>query len=158
MIYTISLFTKIGWVVLQGDEKFIKKVEFKDDKPMDSTDVPSYLLHIKNELNAYFQGKTNSFDFEVNPEGTDFQKRVWGELTKIPFGKTISYLELSKRLGDVKSIRAAAHANSKNPIAILIPCHRVIGKDGGLTGYAGGLHRKKFLLELEKGISSPELF
>ena len=94
----------------------------------------------------------------LNPKGTDFQKTVWNELQKIPFGKTISYLDLAKKLGDEKVIRAAASANGKNPITILIPCHRVIGKDGSLTGYAGGIHRKKYLLELEKGIKSIELF
>ncbi len=109
-------------------------------------------------MDQYFLNGKWNFDVKLAPQGTDFQLSVWEELQKIPFGRTISYLDLAKRLGDEKTIRAAAGANGKNPISILIPCHRVVGKDGSLTGYAGGLHRKKFLLELEKGIESVELF
>jgi methylated-DNA-[protein]-cysteine S-methyltransferase len=89
-------------------------------------------------------------------EGTDFQKKVWNELLKIPYGKTISYLELAKRIGDEKYIRAAASANGKNKLAIFIPCHRVIGSNGSLTGYSGGIENKKRLLELEKKNSKLE--
>ena len=88
----------------------------------------------------------------LHPSGTEFQKKVWQELLNIPFGKTCSYLELSKKLGDVKAIRAVAAANGKNPLWIVIPCHRVIGSDGSLTGYAGGLWRKKWLLEHENPV------
>jgi methylated-DNA-[protein]-cysteine S-methyltransferase len=98
------------------------------------------------------------FSLKLNPEGTPFQKQVWNELQKIPFGKTISYLELSKRLGDVKAIRAVANANGKNPLWIVVPCHRVIGTDGSLTGYAGGLHRKQWLLEHESLNKQQSLF
>ena len=95
---------------------------------------------------------------ELNPQGTELQKKVWQALVKIPFGKTTSYLELSKTLGDVKAIRAVAAANGKNPLWIVIPCHRVIGSDGSLTGYAGGLHRKKWLLEHENPLKQQSLF
>lgn len=101
------------------------------------------------QLNQYFEGTRNIFDLPLTLVGTEFQKSVWQELRSIPFGKTISYLELAKRLGDPKVIRAAGTANGKNPIAIIIPCHRVIGSDGNLTGYAGGLKRKQWLLEHE---------
>ncbi|MCB0469520.1 MAG: methylated-DNA--[protein]-cysteine S-methyltransferase, partial [Flavobacteriaceae bacterium] len=94
----------------------------------------------------------------LNPSGTPFQKQVWDELLKIPFGKTISYMNLTKRLGDVKAIRAVANANGKNPLWIVVPCHRVIGSDGSLTGYAGGLHRKKWLLEHESPLTQQSLF
>jgi methylated-DNA-[protein]-cysteine S-methyltransferase len=100
-------------------------------------------------MEAYFAGNLRDFNIPMVAEGTDFQRRVWKELANIPYGQAISYLELAKRLGDEKCIRAAARANGANPIAILIPCHRVIGSDGSLVGYAGGLDMKEFLLRLE---------
>ena len=111
-----------------------------------------------NQLSEYFEGKRTSFDLPFGLEGTDFQKRVWAELLNIPFGKTRSYMEQAKALGDVKAIRAVASANGQNKIAIIIPCHRVIGSDGSLTGFAGGLHRKKWLLEFETPPIQGELF
>lgn len=102
------------------------------------------------ELTEYFSGVRKIFTIPYEQKGTDFQKRVWAELEKIPYGETISYLELARRLGDERVIRAAASANGKNRLAILIPCHRVIGANGSLTGYAGGVENKKMLLELEK--------
>ena len=104
---------------------------------------------LKAQMDAYFRGSLRTFNVPHKAVGTDFQKRVWAELECIPFGKTISYLELAKRLGDPKCIRAAGRANGANPISILIPCHRVIGSDGSLVGYGGGLPRKQALLELE---------
>lgn len=103
----------------------------------------------KKQLNAYFKKEIRQFNLPLNPAGTDFQKSVWTELQKIPFGTTISYLTLAKRLGDVNSIRAAASANGKNPITIIIPCHRVIGADGKLVGYSGDMWRKQWLLNHE---------
>jgi len=158
MIFTSKYQTEIGWLEITGDEEFIFSIEFRDNEPAVSGSLPPHFIRLEKQLDDYFQKKQWTFDVKLNPGGTDFQKRVWSELQKIPFGKTISYLKLAQNLGDEKTIRAAASANGKNPISILIPCHRVIGKDGSLTGYAGGLHRKKFLLELEKGIKSVELF
>lgn len=103
----------------------------------------------EQQLRAFFKKEQRQFDVPFSVTGTEFQKKVWQQLTKIPYGKTISYLELAKALGDEKCIRAAAAANGKNPITILIPCHRVIGSNGKLVGYAGDLHRKQKLLELE---------
>lgn len=103
----------------------------------------------RRQLEAYFRKERITFSLPIQPAGTEFQKKVWSELLKIPFGTTISYLSLAKKLGDVDSIRAAASANGKNPIAIIIPCHRVIGADGKLVGYSGDLWRKKYLLEFE---------
>ncbi len=116
-----------------------------------------YLFGIFNQLKEYFAGTRKKFDVPLNIEGTEFQKKVWNELIKIPYGKTISYKTLSEKLGDVKAIRAVGKANGKNPIAIIIPCHRVIGANGKLTGYASGLHIKEKLLLLE-GALNPELF
>lgn len=114
--------------------------------------------NVKKQFEQYFDGKRREFDIKISPPGTDFQKRVWKELLKIPYGKTSTYQQLANSLGDPKVIRAAASANGKNPISIVIPCHRVIGSDGSLTGYAGGLHRKKWLLALESPVRQEELF
>lgn len=102
------------------------------------------------QLEAYFNGELTRFDLELNVSGTDFQKKVWQELVKIPYGETISYSELAKRIGNPNASRAVGMANGKNPISIIVPCHRVIGKNGSLTGFGGGLEAKKNLLELEK--------
>jgi methylated-DNA-[protein]-cysteine S-methyltransferase len=106
----------------------------------------------------YFKGNRDSFNLTVNPKGTVFQIKVWKALLKIKYGKTKSYLEQSKTLGDVKAIRAVATANGKNPLWIVIPCHRVIGSDGSLTGYAGGLWRKAWLLNHENPVKQQSLF
>ena len=103
----------------------------------------------KKQLDAYFKKELTQFKLPINPAGTAFQKMVWSELVKIPFGSTISYLTLAKKLGDPNSIRAAASANGKNPITIIIPCHRVIGTDGKLVGYSGDMWRKQWLLNHE---------
>ncbi|MBS1681016.1 MAG: methylated-DNA--[protein]-cysteine S-methyltransferase [Bacteroidetes bacterium] len=102
-----------------------------------------------SELDEYFTGRRKFFSFEIDLRGSDFQQKVWNELLNIPFGKTVSYQELAVRIGDVKSIRAVGLANGQNPIAIVVPCHRVIGKSGDLVGYGGGLDRKIWLLEHE---------
>ena len=101
------------------------------------------------QFDEYFSRKRKIFDLPVKQEGTEFQQKVWNELIKIPYGKTISYLQLAQQLGDVKSIRAAASANGRNKLNIIVPCHRVIGSDGSLVGYGGGLPRKKWLLDHE---------
>ena len=120
--------------------------------------IPDELQDCVYQLEEYFEGNRNHFSLKLNPQGTDFQKRVWKKLATIPFGKTISYLDLAKRLGDPKVIRAAASANGKNPLWIVVPCHRVIGSDGSLTGYAGGLSRKQWLLEHESPYKQQTLF
>lgn len=111
--------------------------------------APRSLPYLKRQLEGYFSGNLRDFNIPMVAEGTDFQRRVWKELLAIPYGQAISYLELARRLGDEKCIRAAARANGANPISILIPCHRVIGSDGSLVGYGGGLDMKEFLLRLE---------
>jgi methylated-DNA-[protein]-cysteine S-methyltransferase len=110
------------------------------------------------QLDEYFKKQRKIFSIPLDFQGTDFQKRVWTELLKIPFGKTISYLQLAIRLGDKKSIRAVGGANGKNPISIIVPCHRVIGTNGDLVGYSGGLDKKKWLLAHEGASVQQELF
>ena len=105
------------------------------------------------QLRAYFEGALTAFDLPLAPQGTDFQTRVWRELCNIPFGETISYAELARRIGRPGASRAVGHSNARNPISIVVPCHRVIGADKSLTGYAGGLERKRALLEHEARVS-----
>lgn len=104
----------------------------------------------EKQLKEYFAGQRKKFEVPIDPMGTDFQKAVWKELSKVPYGKTINYGEQAKRLGKPNAARAVGAANGKNPIGIIVPCHRVIGASGSLTGFAGGLDKKKFLLELER--------
>jgi methylated-DNA-[protein]-cysteine S-methyltransferase len=114
-----------------------------------SNDSSPILEAAATQLTEYFAGNRTSFDLPLAPEGTEFQRRVWSELRTIPFGETVSYLDIARSLGDTNAIRAVGAANGKNPIAIVVPCHRVIGSDGKLTGYAGGLWRKEWLLRYE---------
>lgn len=117
------------------------------------------LTQTRNELGGYFNKNIREFSIPTMPAGTDFQKRVWQELQTIPYGRYRTYAQQATALGDIKAIRAVASANGKNPIAIIIPCHRILGTDGSLTGYAGGLDKKKWLLEHEDIlIKQPELF
>ncbi|NQZ43137.1 MAG: methylated-DNA--[protein]-cysteine S-methyltransferase [Flavobacteriaceae bacterium] len=154
---TAYIQTPIGYAELKGDEEGLAEVTVFDvEKPIGI--IPPILEDAAYQFSEYFEGKRQQFDLKLNPSGTEFQKRVWEALLEIPFGKSVSYLELSKRLGDVKAIRAVAAANGKNPLWIVIPCHRVIGSNGELTGYAGGLHRKKWLLEHESPVKQQSLF
>ena len=120
----------------------------------DPQDAP--LAQCARQVHEYFEGSRTTFDLPLSPEGTDFQRRVWKEIARIPFGKTITYAELASRAGAPGSARAAGAATGRNPISIVVPCHRVVGADGSLTGYAGGLHRKTSLLEME-GVLQPTL-
>lgn len=147
----------IGLLEVRCTEGGLRSLNFVDEKKFDDNPNAYNLLTLK-QLTEYFEGKRKEFDLPLDLEGTDFQKRVWAELLKIPFGKTRSYLEQSKAVGDVKAIRAVASANGQNKIAIIVPCHRVIGSDGSLTGFASGLHRKKWLLEFENPPIQGELF
>ncbi len=153
----------IGTTEIVGDENGIQSVSLLDEDfstPLEVTkpDLPNFLQDCIVQLDEYFAGTRTEFDLKLNPKGTEFQQRVWKELLNIPFNKVRTYLEQTKALGDVKAIRAVASANGKNPIAIIIPCHRVIGSDGSLTGYAGGLWRKKWLLEHENPVKQQSLF
>jgi methylated-DNA-[protein]-cysteine S-methyltransferase len=150
--------TPLGIAKLEGDENGLTSVSVLDTDEAPTTVIPELLEDAVYQLREYFEGERKTFSLTLNPTGTDFQKRVWEELQQIPYGKTISYLELSKKLGDVKAIRAVAAANGQNPLWIVVPCHRVIGSDGSLTGYAGGLHRKKWLLEHESPVKQTALF
>ena len=150
--------TPLGIANAVADEHGLMSVTIlNDDEPVTSI-IPEELQDCVYQFNEYFEGSRTEFNLKLNPNGTPFQKRVWKALLDIPYGKTTSYLDLSKQLGDVKAIRAVASANGKNPLWIIVPCHRVIGSDGNLTGYAGGLHRKQWLLEHESPYKQQSLF
>ncbi len=159
ILETIHYQSPIGTLEITGDEKSIHSIYFTEDKHTTSENISS--KEIKNciqQLEEYFSGNRKEFELTLAPKGTKFQGKVWNELLKVTFGKTRSYLEQSKALGDIKAIRAVASANGKNPISIIIPCHRIIGSNGSLTGYAGGVWRKKWLLEHESGTKQQSLF
>jgi methylated-DNA-[protein]-cysteine S-methyltransferase len=150
--------TPMGNIEIEGDDQGIAAITFLNEEIVPTLEIPISLQEAVTQLEEYFKKQRIAFSLKLNPKGTDFQRKVWQELQTIPFGKTASYLDMAKNLGDPKVIRAAASANGKNPISIVIPCHRVIGSDGSLTGYAGGLHRKKWLLDHESPVRQGSLF
>ena len=153
-----TLKTPLGIAKIIGNEYGIASVSVLNSSEKITDVIPEELQDCVHQLEEYFKGDRETFHLTLNPKGTEFQKKVWEELQTIPFGKTMSYLELSKQLGDAKAIRAVANANGKNPLWIIIPCHCVIGSDGSLTGYAGGLSRKQWLLEHESPYKQQSLF
>lgn len=147
---TAIIDSPLGKIEIKGDTFGISSIHFLDsEENVVSKTIPSELKEAVHQLDQYFKGERKEFNIKLSPQGTDFQKKVWSQLLKIPFGKTATYQQMAAKLGNPKVIRAAASANGKNPISIIIPCHRVIGTNGSLTGYAGGLQRKKWLLEHE---------
>lgn len=137
-----------GWLQLTAHDDYISSIMFVSE-PMATNERNAVIDTCILQFDEYFKGHRRAFNFPMQQNGTAFQQRVWEALTTIPFGKTISYAQLSKQLGDPKAIRAVGLANGRNNLAIVVPCHRVIGTDNSLTGYAGGLHAKRWLLEHE---------
>ncbi|WP_242131080.1 methylated-DNA--[protein]-cysteine S-methyltransferase [Aestuariivivens marinum] len=148
----------LGFTKIIGSEDGITEITVLNSVEEVTDVIPETLEDCVMQLNEYFEGTRHEFNLKLNPQGSDFQKQVWKQLECIPYGKTTSYFELSKQLGDIKAIRAVANANAKNRLWIVVPCHRVIGSDGSLTGYAGGLHRKQWLLEHESPYKQQSLF
>lgn len=145
--------TPIGELLITGEKK-LENIHFPESKKRvspqpDWEEDPVFFKPVLDQLTAYFDGRLTAFDIDMELKGTHFQKTIWKELAKVPYGATVSYGELAKKAGNPKASRAVGMANAKNPIPIIIPCHRVIGKDGSLTGFGGGLDVKKQLLELE---------
>lgn len=145
-----TLSSPIGIISVAAEGEFLTNLVFGKGVPDAQEGSSSVLDNAISQLNEYFAGTRKNFDLPLKFDGTEFQKRVWRELQNIPYGKTISYKELADKTGNIKACRAVGMANNKNPIPIIIPCHRVIGASGKLTGYAGGLEVKKFLLDLEQ--------
>lgn len=154
---TVYIKTPLGIAAITGDVHGVSEITVLEEGE-GSAQIPDFLQEAVQQLQEYFDAKRKHFTFKLNPKGTDFQQKVWNALLDIPYGKTRTYLEQSKFLGDPKAIRAVASANGKNPLWIVVPCHRVIGSDGSLTGYAGGLWRKKWLLEHENPSPQHSLF
>lgn len=146
----------VGLLKISGTDDYISEVSFHDISQKIANrkkNIPPLLIHCVEQLIQYFNGQLRIFNLPLNQPGTPFQQEVWGELIQIPFAKTISYLELARRTGDTKATRAVASANGKNHIAIIVPCHRVIGSNRELVGYGGGLWRKKWLLDHEMKVA-----
>lgn len=150
--------TPIGIAKIEGNTQGITSITVMDTDQQPSQNIPSCLQACVQQLQEYFEGNRKHFTVTLNPSGTEFQKKVWQALQTVPYGKTSTYLKQSKAMGNVKAIRAVAAANGKNPIWIIIPCHRIIGTDGSLTGYAGGIWRKKWLLSHENPSHQQSLF
>jgi methylated-DNA-[protein]-cysteine S-methyltransferase len=143
--------SKVGILEIEGIEKAITKVNFSDKKKIKSDpNLPPIIKKCLKQLDEYFKGKRQNFSLELQLEGTNFQKKVWEQLQRIPYGETASYKDVAVAIGNEKAVRAVGGANGMNNIAIIIPCHRVIGADGNLVGFGGGLWRKVWLLNHEK--------
>jgi methylated-DNA-[protein]-cysteine S-methyltransferase len=158
MVYT-RMESPVGRLVLVGDEAGLRQVWFAEGRRVevverDWREDKAAFAEAVRQLRAYFAGELREFDLELAPVGTEFQLRVWHELRRIGYGETISYGELARRVGNAKAARAVGLANGSNPLPIIVPCHRVIGGNGSLTGFGGGLPNKKWLLELERGQGS----
>ncbi len=139
----------IGDIFISADENFLLSVQFVNHNFIENKENKIIRQTIK-QLDEYFRGKRKKFELPLNPKGTEFQKKVWLQLMNIPYGKTATYKDIATLIGNTNASRAVGNANNKNPIAIIIPCHRVIGSNNKLTGYAGGLDKKEKLLNLEK--------
>lgn len=139
----------IGDIFISADENFLLSVQFVNHNFIENQENKIIRQTIK-QFDEYFRGKRKKFELPLNPKGTEFQKKVWLQLMNIPYGKTATYKDIATLIGNTNASRAVGNANNKNPIAIIIPCHRVIGSNNKLTGYAGGLDKKEKLLNLEK--------
>lgn len=147
--YKVYYNSPIGLLEIEAEKNGITNIRFdKMEEPV-YLDPDGLLVKCLDELNEYFTGRRKTFDVKIDPQGTEFQTKVWNEVYKIPFGKTKSYLDIAKYSGDPNNIRAVGGANGRNKIPIIIPCHRVIGANGLLVGYSGGVWRKKWLLNFE---------
>jgi len=153
-VYFAELKSPLGTLTLESDGQSLIRIrlpeeEYENDPAVDRVRKPAMFKEAATQLASYFRGKRKTFDLPLAPAGTSFQNDVWNELQKIPHGETITYAELADRVGRKGSYRAVGAANGRNPLPIVIPCHRVIGSNGKLTGYAGGIEAKKTLLEIE---------
>ena len=160
-IYYCYLASPIGQLMLVGDGENLTGLYLPNHKGVSNPDAnwreaTSPFADVSHQLSQYFEGQRQTFDLQLKPVGTPFQQQVWQELVEIPFGTTITYAQLAQRIGRHSASRAVGHANSRNPISIVVPCHRVIGADGKLTGYAGGLDKKRWLLDFEGTVTGGE--
>lgn len=148
--------SEIGLIEIIGTENGILSVGFVEEKSKNSFEIHRCLAECIEQIDEYFSGKRREFSVNLQLQGTDFQKKVWSQLMKIPFGETLSYKDVAASIGNEKAVRAVGNANGRNKIAIIIPCHRVIGSNGKLIGYASGVWRKEWLLLHERRVCSTE--
>ncbi|GIK39495.1 MAG: methylated-DNA--protein-cysteine methyltransferase [Chloroflexota bacterium] len=160
-VYKTYFQSEIGLLEIVGTDGSIRKVNFVEgevgNEAMLQSDLPPEMSACLAQLGAYFRGDRREFSLKLEPGGTDFQKAVWRQLLTIPYGQTVSYLDIARQVSNEKAVRAVGAANGQNPIAIIVPCHRVVGSNGQLTGYGGGLWRKAWLLNHEKKFSGPQM-
>jgi methylated-DNA-[protein]-cysteine S-methyltransferase len=142
----------IGIIEITGTDEGISTLYFVEEQKKQSASVHPLLKECMYQLEEYFQGIRREFGLKLNPSGSEFQRRVWNQLATVPFGRTVSYLDIARNLGDINATRAVGNANGNNPLSIIVPCHRVIGSNGKLTGYSGGMWRKEWLLKHELSI------
>ena len=145
-IYSKTMNSPIGILKLTSDEYHLKSVSFDAEIMEDAPELPEVLDNTQKHLEEYFLGSRRQFDLPLDPGGTAFQQTIWKQLSEVPYGSTKSYIEIARAMGSESSSRAVGMANGRNPIPVIIPCHRIIGHDGRLTGYAGGVDRKRWLL------------
>lgn len=152
-IYKSDYVSPIGVIEILGTREAVRSIMFSGSNQIENlsqAETPSVLTECQTQLDDYFKGRRREFTFPYQFEGTEFQKTVWNALTKIPYAQTGSYKDIAVSIGNEKAIRAVGSANGKNKLSIVVPCHRIIGSNGQLTGYAGGLWRKEWLLQHEK--------
>lgn len=152
--YTTYYSSPIGHILITGTEASITTVLFCDEPGQESGNLPAVIKSCIQQLDEYFSGNRKSFELPLQPAGTSFQQQVWQQLISIDFGRTASYMDIARAVSGEKAIRAIGAANGRNPICVIVPCHRVIGSDGSLTGYAGGLWRKEWLLQHEGALKT----
>ncbi len=158
---TVYYRSEIGFLAITGTGQAVKSVLFCDSEPEaappDPAGLPEAVAACLAQLDEYFRGERQDFSLPLEPAGTPFQQTVWRQVAAVPYGQTVSYLDVARGLGNEKAVRAVGHANGQNPLVIIVPCHRVIGRGGQLTGYGGGLWRKAWLLNHERQFSGGQL-
>ncbi len=148
-VFDQCISSPVGWLKISVTENALVSIAFCGHEEDSSAKLPELTETVIQQLNEYFEGTRFTFDLPLSPQGSEFQKKVWALVAEVPFGDTTSYLDIALRSGSEKNTRAVGLANGKNPIPIVIPCHRIIGSNGKLTGYAGGLDKKRWLLQHE---------
>ncbi|WP_042478477.1 methylated-DNA--[protein]-cysteine S-methyltransferase [Bacillus ndiopicus] len=154
--YKLEYESPVGVIEITGTDKAITSIFFSEKEQALQAEVPPILIECRNQLDEYFKGLRQEFTFQYQLEGTDFQKTVWNALTEISYAQTVSYKDIAIAIENEKAIRAVGSANGKNKLSIVVPCHRIIGSNGKLTGYAGGLWRKEWLLQHEQSMKRNE--
>jgi methylated-DNA-[protein]-cysteine S-methyltransferase len=152
MTFSTQFSSTVGPLTLEGDDRALTRIGFgAPNAPQGDADA---VAAAAIQLEQYFAGERTEFDIDIEVEGSPFERRVWDEVRAIPYGETASYSEIARRIGRPDACRAVGRANGRNPVAVIVPCHRVIGSDGSLTGYAGGIEMKRALLDLESAAAS----